>query len=86
FYLDDLWHQALLDAHARGLDGRSTLEICLDLWSWDTGLEHRSYLRIGAPYLLTWFADLDLSVRFFRPLTSWTLLVNHRLGGSDPFG
>ena len=86
FYLDDLWHQALLDNHARGLDGRSTLEMCLDLWSWDTGLPHRSYLDIGAPYLLTWFADLDLSVRFFRPLTAWTLLVNHRLGGSDPFG
>lgn len=86
FYFDDLWQQALLDGHARGQDGRSTLDLCLDLWSWDTGLEHRSYLRIGAPYLLTWFADLDLSVRFFRPLTAWTLLVNHRLGGSDPFG
>lgn len=86
FYFDDLWQQSLLDDHARGLDGKSTLEICLDLWSWDSGLPHRSYLRIGAPYLLTWFADLDLSVRFFRPLTAWTLLVNHRLGGSDPFG
>ena len=85
FYFDDLWQQALLDEHARGMDGRSTFELCRDLWSWDTGLPHRSYLEIGAPYLLTWFADLDLSVRFFRPLTSWTLLVNHRLGGSDPF-
>ncbi|HVG08194.1 MAG TPA: hypothetical protein VNM67_10845 [Thermoanaerobaculia bacterium] len=86
FYFDDLWHQALLDAHARGQDGGSTLELCLDLWSWDTGLPGRSYLRIGSPYLLTWFADLDLSVRWFRPLTAWTLLANHRLGGSDPFG
>ncbi|HWN45692.1 MAG TPA: hypothetical protein VNW71_25940 [Thermoanaerobaculia bacterium] len=86
FYFDDLWHQALLDAHARGQDGESTLELCLDLWSWNTGLPDRSYLRIGAPYLLTWFADLDLSVRWFRPLTAWTLLANHRLGGSDPFG
>lgn len=86
FYFDDVWQQALLDAHARGQDGKSTLGLCLDLWSWDTGLPQRSYLRIGAPYLLTWFADLDLSVRFFRPLTAWTLLVNHRLGGSDPFG
>lgn len=86
FYFDDLWQQSLLDAHARGLDGKSTLELCLDLWSWDTGLPGRSYLRIGAPYMLTWFADLDLSVRFFRPLTAWTLLLNHRLGGSDPVG
>jgi hypothetical protein len=86
FYFDDLWQQALLDAHGRGQDGRSTFELCLDLWSWNTGLQDRSYLRIGAPYMLTWFADLDLSVRFFRPLTSWTLLLNHRLGGSDPFG
>lgn len=86
FYFDDLWQQALLDEHARGTDGRSTLDLCLDLWSWDTGLPHRSYLEIGAPYLLTWFADLDLRVRFFRPLTAWTLLLNHRYGGSDPFG
>ncbi len=85
FYLDDLWHQALLDAHARGTDGKSTLELCLDLWSWDTGLPGRSYLQT-APYMLAWFADLDLSVHFFRPLTAWTMLVNHRLGGSDPFG
>ena len=47
FYLDDLWHQALLDAHARGADGKSTLELCLDLWSWNTGLPDRSYLRIA---------------------------------------
>lgn len=85
FYLDDLWHQALLDAQARGTDGKSAFELCLDLWSWDTGLSDRSYLRT-APYKLVWFADPDLSVRFFRPLTAWTLLVNHRLGGSDPFG
>jgi hypothetical protein len=85
FYLDDLWHQALLDAHARGTDEKSALELCLDLWSWDTGLPDRSYLQ-AAPYMLAWFADLDLSIRFFRPLTAWTLLVNHRIGGSDPFG
>jgi hypothetical protein len=85
FYLDDLWHQALLDAHTGGMDGKTTLELCLGLWSWDTGLPGRDYL-FTSPYKLAWFADLDLSVRFFRPLTGWTMLVNHRLGGSDPFG
>lgn len=85
FYLEDLWHQALLDAHVRGADGRSTLDFCLSLWSWDTSLPHRSYLRGGSPYLLPWFADLDVDVRFLRPLTAWTLLVNHRIGGRDPF-
>ena len=86
FYLDDLWQQALLDAHARGLDQRSGLEVALGLWSWDTGLPDRSYLQTGAPYMAAWFSDLDLSVRFFRPLSSWTLMVDHRLGGSNPFG
>ena len=86
FYLDDLWQHALLDAHERGLDERSGLELALSLWSWDTGLPERPYLRTGAPYMAAWFSDLDLSVRFFRPLSAWTLMVNHKLGGADPFG
>ncbi|HWM92211.1 MAG TPA: hypothetical protein VN493_15710 [Thermoanaerobaculia bacterium] len=86
FYLEDFWHQALLEAHSRGADGSSTFELCLDLWSWSTSLPDRSYLRAGSPYTLTWFADLDLDISFFRPLSAWTLLVNHRLGGMEPFG
>lgn len=85
FYLDDLWHQALLEAHEEGQDGRSTLDLCLGLWSWDTSLPGRSYLEAGSPYRLTWFADLDVDVRFFRPLSAWTLLVNNRFGGLEPF-
>ena len=85
FYLDDLWHQALLEAHEEGQDGRSTLDLCLGLWSWDTSLPGRSYLEAGSPYRLTWFADLDADVRFFRPLSAWTLVVNNRFGGLEPF-
>lgn len=89
FYADDLWQQALLDYHARGSDRRSTFELCRDLWSWDAGVqdpEAPPYLRAGSPYALTWFADPELRVRFFRPLSAWTLLLNHRLGGADPLG
>lgn len=86
FYLDDLWQQALLDSHAHGLDERSEMELALGLWSWDTGLTERTYLETGAPYMAAWFSDLDLSVRFFRPLSAWTLMIDHRLGGSNPFG
>lgn len=85
FYLDDLWQQSLLDAHERGLDDRGGMELALGLWSWDTGLTERTYLRTGAPYMATWFSDLDLSVRFFRPLSAWTLMIDHRFGGSNPF-
>ena len=87
FYADDLWHQALLDVHARGADRRDDLELCLDLWSLDAGLPAPSgpgYLRAGSPYALPWFRDPDLKIRFFRPLTGWTLLLNHRLGGASP--
>lgn len=89
FYADDLWHQTLLDVHARGADRRDDLELCLDLWSLDAGLPAPSgpgYLRAGSPYALPWFRDPDLKLRFFRPLTGWTLLLDHRLGVPNPLG
>ncbi len=89
FYADDLWHQTLLDVHARGVDNRGTLELCLDFWSLDAGIPAPSgpgYLRAGSPYALPWFKDPDLKIRFFRPLTGWTLLLNHRLASSGPLG
>ncbi len=84
FYLDDFWHQALLDASMPGLTPRA-FDISRELWSWDTTLPGSAYLQEGSPYKLTWFADPDLEVRFFRPLSAWTLLLNHRIFGRAPY-
>ncbi len=84
FYLDDFWHQALLDASMPGLSPRA-FDISRELWSWDASLPGSAYLQEGSPYTLTWFADPDLEIRFFRPLSAWTLLLNHRIFGRAPF-
>lgn len=89
FYLEDFWHQALLDAHARGLDRSGLLDFSQKLWSWEaerpgeTGL---GKLGEASPFARVWFAHPDARVRLFRPLTAWTLLANHRISGKDPFG
>jgi hypothetical protein len=74
FYIDDLWHQALLDRSGT-----------LDLWSLDTTLPGRGYLEAGSPYTLAWFADRGLEIRFFRPVSALSLVANHRLLGTAPF-
>ncbi len=81
FYLDDLWHQALLDARAGGLEESGSLE----LWSLHTSLPGHDYLEAGSPYANTWFADPGLGIRFFRPVSALTLLANRELLSSSPF-
>jgi hypothetical protein len=85
FYIDDLWHQALLEAQARGPDRSGPFDFYLDLWALHATLPGPGYLQTGSPYALTWFADPDLEIRFFRPVSALTLLANHRLLGSSPF-
>lgn len=85
FYIDDLWHQALLDARARGLDQSDTLGFSLKFWSLHASLPGPAYLQTGSPYSLTWFADPDLEIRFFRPVSGLSFLVNHRFLGTTPF-
>lgn len=84
FYLEDFWHQALLDAHGRGLDRSNLLDFSAKLWSWDA--EQPGSLGEASPFARAWFADPEVRARFFRPLTAWTLLANHRISGKDPFG
>jgi hypothetical protein len=85
FYIDDLWHQALLDARARGLDRSGVFDFSLKFWSLHAPLPGPGYLQTGSPYALTWFADPDLEIRFFRPVSALTFLANHQLLGSTPF-
>jgi hypothetical protein len=85
FYIDDLWHQALLDARARGVDRSDTFDFCLKFWSLHGSLPGPGYLQTGSPYALTWFADPDLEINFFRPVSALTFLANHQLLGSTPF-
>jgi hypothetical protein len=85
FYIDDLWHQALLDARARGLDQSDLFDFSLKFWSLHAPLPGPGYLQAGSPYALTWFADSDLEIRFFRPVSALTFLVNHELLGATPF-
>lgn len=85
FYIDDLWHQALLDARARGLDRSDAFDFSLKLWSLHASLPGPAYLQAGSPYALTWFADPDLEIRFFRPVSGLTFLANHKLLGATPF-
>ena len=70
FYIDDLWHQALLDARARGLDRSGLFDFSLKFWSLHSSLPGPGYLQAGSPYALTWFADPDLEIRFFRPVSA----------------
>lgn len=81
FYLEDFWHQALLDAHGRGLDRSNLLDFSRKLWSWEA-----EQPGAASPFARAWFADPEVRVRFFRPLSAWTLLANHRFSGKDPFG
>lgn len=85
FYIDDLWHQALLEARALGLDPSDPVDFSLKFWSLNATIPGPGYLQTGSPYSLTWFADPDLDIRFFRPLSALSLLANHRLLGSTPF-
>lgn len=85
FYIDDLWHQALLDARARGLDRSGALDFSLKFWSLHAPLPGPAYLQTGSPYSLTWFADPDLEIRFFRPVSGLSFLVNHQFLGATPF-
>ncbi|HEX3129576.1 MAG TPA: hypothetical protein VH394_19720 [Thermoanaerobaculia bacterium] len=85
FYIDDLWHQALLDARARGLDRSDLLDFSLKFWSLHAPLPGPAYLQDGSPYALTWFADWDLEIRFFRPVSALTFLANHQILGATPF-
>lgn len=85
FYIDDLWHQALLDARTRGLDRSDAFDFSLKFWSLHASLPGPAYLQAGSPYALTWFADPDLEIRFFRPVSALTFLANHELLGSTPF-
>lgn len=85
FYIDDLWHQALLDARARGIDRSGEIEFSLKLWSLHGSLPGPGYLQAGSPYALTWFADPDLEIRFFRPVSALSFLANYRLLGATPF-
>lgn len=88
FAADDLWHQALLDRRERGEDTRSTFDFCLDFWSWTArpAPVGGTFLRSGSPYALTWFAQPETRIRFFRPFSAWTILLNHEIGGAKPFG
>jgi hypothetical protein len=85
FYIDDLWHQALLDARTRGLDRSDLFDFSLKFWSLHAPLPGPGYLQAGSPYALTWFADPDLEIRFFRPVSALTFLANHELLGATPF-
>jgi hypothetical protein len=85
FYIDDLWHQALLDARASGLDRSAPLEFYLKFWSLHATLPGPGYFQAGSPYALAWFADPDLEIHFFRPVSVLTFLANRRLLGSTPF-
>ncbi len=85
FYIDDLWHQALLDARTRGLDQSDAFAFSLKFWSLHASLPGPAFLQAGSPYALTWFADPDLEIRFFRPVSALTFLANHKLLGATPF-
>src|SRR5690606_35061400 len=64
--LDDYMHAALVE------DGH-----VLTLYDF-FGAERVAELRHAGPFL-AWWADDDLSMRFFRPLSSLLLTVDHRL-------
>lgn len=85
FYIDDLWHQALLDARARGLDRSAPFDFSLKFWSLHAQLPGPAYLQTGSPYALPWFAAPDLEIRFFRPVSALSFLANHQYLGSTPF-
>lgn len=79
FYLEDFWHQALLDARARGADDSGLLDFSRKLWSWEAEQPEGPFARL-------WFAHPEARLRLFRPVAAWTLLANHRISGKDPFG
>lgn len=86
FYLEDFWHQALLDAHARDRDGSGFLDLSGKLWSWEAEPSGEATLGDTHPLARVWLAHPEARVRLFRPVAAWTLLANHRISGKDPFG
>lgn len=78
FFADDYVHQLVL----RGAQGSSPMSRW-SLYDFGTASNWRSFaFEQGGHGGLPWWTDLDWKARFFRPLTSASLVLDHALWGS----
>lgn len=75
YLLDDYLHQSMVDGTFPGHRGP------LNLYDFVNDTDRGVMLERG---ILPWWADPELKVRFFRPLSSLLLWIDHTLAGSHP--
>lgn len=79
FYADDWVHQLVLDG--------GTAIPTLKPWAlFDFGVASEWPVLDDSPWARNWWTSPDFTARFFRPLTSLTLWLDHSLYGADPIG
>ena len=85
FLLDDLLHRIVLDGRGAGYDfgGAGYHLAAHELYGWTSGRPDMGAWMIERGFF-PWFADPELSFRFFRPLSSLLLALDQRLFGNDP--
>jgi hypothetical protein len=80
FYVDDYGHQIVLAGE--GLEGIAMGPSGL----YDFGLAPRPGEPLFENGSFAWWTDPDWKVRFFRPLTSWSLWLDHAVFGRNAVG
>ena len=91
FLDDDFYHQAILQEHADNSQSLSAWQVALQLWDWNGFPEFNptrdgrdEYLHPGSAYALPWFRNPEFFVKFFRPIAAFSIMLNYKMGGSNP--